>query len=121
MPYKSKSDLPDSVQHVLPAHAQDIYKEAFNSAWEQYKDKSDAVTMPPEKRRHIRWRGPRLKMITKKVMMVNGIKRRNSINYNAFINSRASGVSESCYAARLLACKRAVNCLLSSYWFQNEQ
>ncbi|NCB60381.1 MAG: cation transport regulator, partial [Gammaproteobacteria bacterium] len=41
MPYKSKSDLPDSVQHVLPAHAQDIYKEAFNSAWEQYKDKSD--------------------------------------------------------------------------------
>lgn len=41
MPYKSKSDLPDSVQHVLPAHAQDIYKEAFNSAREQYKDKSD--------------------------------------------------------------------------------
>ncbi len=41
MPYKSKSDLPDSVQHVLPAHAQEIYKEAFNSAWDQYKDKDD--------------------------------------------------------------------------------
>lgn len=40
MPYKSKSELPDSVRGVLPAHAQDIYKEAFNSAWEQYKDKS---------------------------------------------------------------------------------
>jgi hypothetical protein len=36
-----KSELPDSVQHVLPAHAQEIYKEAFNSAWEQYKHKED--------------------------------------------------------------------------------
>ena len=40
MPYKTKSELPESVRGVLPAHAQDIYKEAFNSAWEQYKDKS---------------------------------------------------------------------------------
>ncbi|HFQ8224780.1 TPA: putative cation transport regulator ChaB [Citrobacter freundii] len=38
MPYQAKKDLPDSVLHVLPAHAQAIYKEAFNSAWEQYKD-----------------------------------------------------------------------------------
>ncbi len=36
-----KSDLPESVKHVLPSHAQDIYKEAFNSAWDQYKDKED--------------------------------------------------------------------------------
>ncbi|MDU6923877.1 putative cation transport regulator ChaB [Franconibacter helveticus] len=41
MPYDSRSDLPDNVTHVLPAHAQDIYKEAFNSAWDQYKDKED--------------------------------------------------------------------------------
>lgn len=41
MPYSNKSELPDSVQHVLPAHAQEIYKEAFNSAWEQYKHKED--------------------------------------------------------------------------------
>lgn len=40
MPYKSRSELPDSVRGVLPSHAQDIYKEAFNSAWDQYKDKS---------------------------------------------------------------------------------
>ena len=40
MPYRTKKNLPDSVQHVLPAHAQEIYKEAFNSAWEQYKDKA---------------------------------------------------------------------------------
>lgn len=41
MPYKSKSDLPESVRNNLPAHAQEIYKEAFNSAWEQYKDPED--------------------------------------------------------------------------------
>ncbi len=40
MPYRSKQELPDSVQRVLPEHAQEIYKEAFNSAWDQYKDKS---------------------------------------------------------------------------------
>ena len=38
MPYQNTSELPDSVRHVLPAHAQDIYKEAFNSAWDEYKD-----------------------------------------------------------------------------------
>ncbi len=36
MPYKSKKELPDSVKDNLPAHAQEIYKEAFNSAWNQY-------------------------------------------------------------------------------------
>jgi cation transport regulator len=36
MPYKTKTDLPDSVKDNLPAHAQDIYKEAFNSAWDEY-------------------------------------------------------------------------------------
>ncbi|EOI3540017.1 ChaB family protein, partial [Cronobacter sakazakii] len=30
MPYSSRTDLPDNVRNVLPAHAQDIYKEAFN-------------------------------------------------------------------------------------------
>ncbi|WP_410014972.1 putative cation transport regulator ChaB [Sodalis sp. C49] len=41
MPYKSNSDLPDSVTNVLPKHAQDIYREAFNHAWDQYADKSE--------------------------------------------------------------------------------
>lgn len=40
MPYGKTSELPDSVKHVLPAHAQEIYKEAFNSAFEEYKDQS---------------------------------------------------------------------------------
>ncbi|MEJ2347850.1 MAG: ChaB family protein [Patescibacteria group bacterium] len=39
-PYKTKGDLPDSVKENLPADAQDIYKEAFNNAWKQFKDPS---------------------------------------------------------------------------------
>ncbi|WP_213995147.1 ChaB family protein [Arsukibacterium sp.] len=42
MPYDKRSELPDSVQDNLPKHAQEIYQEAFNSAWDEYKD--------PEKR-----------------------------------------------------------------------
>jgi len=41
MPYKNNSELPGSVRNVLPTHAQDIYKEAFNSAYDQYKNPSD--------------------------------------------------------------------------------
>ncbi len=40
MPYKSNKDLPDSVTAHLPVHAQDIYREAFNHAHEEYKDPS---------------------------------------------------------------------------------
>ncbi len=39
MPFNLKNDLPDRVKNVLPAHAQDIYKEAFNSAYDAYEDK----------------------------------------------------------------------------------
>ena len=41
MPYKTRQDLPDSVRNSLPQHGQEIYKEAYNSAWEQYKDPAD--------------------------------------------------------------------------------
>lgn len=41
MPYDNRSDLPESLRNNLPAHAQDIYKEAFNSAWDQYADPKD--------------------------------------------------------------------------------
>jgi cation transport regulator len=42
MPYDSLSDLPDSVRNNRPKHAQEIYKEAFNSAEEQYGEESRA-------------------------------------------------------------------------------
>ena len=38
MPYKSRTDLPKPIQTSLPEHAQDIYKEAHNSAMKTYKD-----------------------------------------------------------------------------------
>jgi cation transport regulator len=34
--YKNNSELPDRVRDALPDHGQEIYREAFNSAWDQY-------------------------------------------------------------------------------------
>jgi len=36
MPYKSLSHLPESVREHLPKHAQEIYRGAYNSAWDEY-------------------------------------------------------------------------------------
>jgi cation transport regulator len=41
--YQHNKDLPESVRDSLPEHGQDIYREAFNSAWKQYDE--------PEERR----------------------------------------------------------------------
>ena len=41
MPYDNRDELPDSVKNNLPKHAQEIYQEAFNSAWDTYEDPSD--------------------------------------------------------------------------------
>ena len=43
MPYNKNADLPKGVKNNLPQHAQDIYREAFNNAWQQYSS--------PEKRK----------------------------------------------------------------------
>ncbi len=40
MPYRSNQELPESVKNVLPGHAQDIYREAFDNAWAEYADPS---------------------------------------------------------------------------------
>jgi cation transport regulator len=45
MPYKTLGDLSDNVTNVLPKHAQEIYRAAFNNAWDEYKD-------PDERRGH---------------------------------------------------------------------
>jgi cation transport regulator len=36
MPYSTTQDLPERVREHLPEHAQDIYRAAFNSAWDEY-------------------------------------------------------------------------------------
>ena len=38
MPYLSNEDLPPSVRHHLPPHAQDIYRAAFNHAYADHAD-----------------------------------------------------------------------------------
>jgi cation transport regulator len=37
MPYEKLEDLPDSVREHLPKHAQEIYRAAFNNAWDEYR------------------------------------------------------------------------------------
>jgi cation transport regulator len=36
MPYLTNDDLPMPVQSHLPEHGQDIFREAFNHAWQEY-------------------------------------------------------------------------------------
>ena len=40
MPYKTDAEVPESVRKALPKHAQDIYRKAYNSAWDEYADAS---------------------------------------------------------------------------------
>lgn len=40
MPYPNTSDRPKKVKDTLPAHAEEIFQKAFNSAYEEYKDPS---------------------------------------------------------------------------------
>lgn len=41
MPYASNDMLPPGVRHRLPDDAQDIYREAFNHAWQTYGTRAD--------------------------------------------------------------------------------
>ena len=36
MPYATNDDLPPAIRHHLPDHAQDIFRAAFNAAWNGY-------------------------------------------------------------------------------------
>ena len=41
MPFSTINDLPANLRAILPEHAQEIYKEAFNSAYDEYADPHD--------------------------------------------------------------------------------
>ncbi len=41
MPYDTLGDLPERVRNVLPKHAQEIYRAAFNHAWDAYQNPVD--------------------------------------------------------------------------------
>jgi cation transport regulator len=36
MPYEQLQELPETVREHLPKHGQEIYRSAFNSAWDEY-------------------------------------------------------------------------------------
>jgi cation transport regulator len=40
MPYKNTGDLPENARQNLPEGVRAIFKEAYNSAWEQYRDEA---------------------------------------------------------------------------------
>ena len=42
MPYAINQDLPERLRRVLPMHAQDIFREAFNHALARYGDERAA-------------------------------------------------------------------------------
>jgi cation transport regulator len=41
MPYSQNTDMPSQVTTILSEHAQDIYRDAYNSAWDDYEELSD--------------------------------------------------------------------------------
>lgn len=43
MPYQENEDLPERVRNNLPKKAQDIYREAFNNAYKQYKGRGEGI------------------------------------------------------------------------------
>lgn len=77
MPYGSINELPSSVKDHLPKHAQEIYKEAYNSAWDEYKDAKDRRGAPPGRRRRTRLPGRRSKRNTRRATTETGIARSN--------------------------------------------
>lgn len=59
MPYERNDDLPEPVRGNLPQGAQTIYREAFNSAWEQYADPDKRGMTPAGRKRRTVWPGQR--------------------------------------------------------------
>jgi cation transport regulator len=41
MPYSTLQQLPDTVRLELPEHAQHIWLEAYNNAWQEYKSPAE--------------------------------------------------------------------------------
>jgi cation transport regulator len=63
MPYSSNADLPAAVRSHLPAHAQDIYRAAFNHAFEAHagdphqEERAHRIAWTAVKRSYVKARG----------------------------------------------------------------
>jgi len=42
MPYATNTELPERIRKTLPRHAQDIFRAAFNNAYERYGPRNEA-------------------------------------------------------------------------------
>ena len=42
MPYANTAELPEPIRKALPKHAQEIFRAAFNNAYERYGPKNEA-------------------------------------------------------------------------------
>jgi cation transport regulator len=42
MPYATIDELPPAARRHLPVHAQEIFRAAFNAAWNSYRDEATA-------------------------------------------------------------------------------
>jgi cation transport regulator len=38
MRYENKSELPPTIRDILPEHAQDLYLQAYQKAWDEYEE-----------------------------------------------------------------------------------
>ena len=57
MPYKNLNDLPKSVREHLPVHAQEIYRAAYNNAWDGYgqdEERTHRVAWSAVKKKYIK-------------------------------------------------------------------
>jgi cation transport regulator len=66
------------VKDHLPAHAQEIYKEAFNSAWEQYAEKKDRRDGDSRETTSHKVAWSAVKKVTTRTQQVTGLKKKNS-------------------------------------------
>ncbi|UCH53900.1 MAG: ChaB family protein [Pseudomonadota bacterium] len=63
MPYRTLASLPAAIRNHLPAHAQRIYRSAFNNAWHEYADRRNRETLAHKvawaavKKRYVKYRG----------------------------------------------------------------
>jgi len=57
MPYDNIDDLPRNIHNNLPKHAQEIFKEAFNNAWDEYKEPQDSKDNTIWKKSHLKLHG----------------------------------------------------------------
>lgn len=82
MSYKSNSELPETVRENLPEHGQEIYRKAFNNAWDEYKEPSERKgdASREETAHKVAWNA--VKKVYEKDSKGNWIKRKTKAHFS---------------------------------------